>query len=47
MVHLYNGIILSHKKRNNAIYSSTDGLKETIILSEVSQAEGQMCVTSM
>ena len=39
VVHIYNGILLSHKKeRHNTIGSHMDGLK-IIILSEVSQTE--------
>ena len=39
MVHIYNVILLSHKKQqNNAICSNMDGPRD-IILSEVSQTE--------
>ena len=39
MVHIHNGILLSHKKeQNNAICSNMDE-QETLILSEVSQKE--------
>ena len=39
MVHIYNGILLSHKKeQNNAIAATVLDL-ETVILSEVSQTE--------
>ena len=33
---VYNGILLSHKKRNNTICSNIDGPR-TIVLSEISQ----------
>ena len=36
VVHIYSGILLSHKKeQNNAIYSEMD--REIVILSEISQ----------
>ena len=39
VVHIYNGILLNHKKeRNSAICSDMDGL-ESVIQSEVSQKE--------
>ena len=42
VVHLYNGILFSHKKEwNNAICSNMNDL-EVIILSEVSQRERQI-----
>ena len=42
VVHIYNGILLSHKKeQNNAICSNMDGPRDSplVILSEVSQTE--------
>ena len=38
MVHVYNGLLLSHKKKNNTICSNMGDLK-TVILSEVSQTQ--------
>ena len=38
MVHVYNGLLLSHKKKNNTICSNMGDL-ETVILSEVSQTQ--------
>ena len=39
VVHIYKGILLSHKKeQNNAIYSNINGPR-VVILSEVSQTE--------
>ena len=40
MVHIYNGMLLSHKKEwNNAICSNIGGPRDYHILSEVSQTE--------
>ena len=40
VVHIYNGILLSHKKeRNWVICRDVDGSNETVIQSEVSQKE--------
>ena len=40
VVHIYNGILLSHKKEwNNVICSNMDGPRDYHILSEVSQRE--------
>ena len=40
VVHIYNGIVLSHKKeRSNATFAATWMQLEIIILSEVSQKE--------
>ena len=43
VVHIYNGMLLSHKQeRNNAICSNTDGPRDYhtyLILCEVSQTE--------
>ena len=38
MIHVFDGILLSHKKGNNAICSNMDEL-ETVILSEVREEE--------
>ena len=38
IVYIYNGILLSHKKENNAICSNTNGPRE-IIISEVNQKD--------
>ena len=38
MIHVFDGILLSHKKGNNAICSNMDEL-ETVILSEVRKEE--------
>ena len=38
VVHVYNGLLLSHKKKNNTICSNMGDL-ETVILSEVSQTQ--------
>ena len=38
MIHVFNGILLSHKKGNNAICSNMGEL-ETVILSEVREEE--------
>ena len=43
VVHIYNGILLSHKKEwKSAIGSNMDAFND-IILSEVSQKEKDMC----
>ena len=40
VVHIYNGILLSHKKeRNWVICRDADGLIESVVQSEVSQNE--------
>ena len=40
VAHIFNGILLSHKKEwNNAICSNMDGPREIIVLSEVRQKE--------
>ena len=40
VVHIYNGILLSHKNEwNNAICSNMDGPRDYHILREVSQTE--------
>ena len=40
MAHIYNGILLSHKKkRNGGIFNEVDGVTESVIQSEVSQKE--------
>ena len=38
VIHVFDGILLSHKKGNNAICSNMDEL-ETVILSEVREEE--------
>ena len=40
LTHIYNGILLSHKKkRNGGIFNEVDGVTESVIQSEVSQKE--------
>ena len=39
VVHIYNGILLSHKKEQNNAFAATLMDLEIIILSEVSQTE--------
>ena len=39
VVHIYNGIPLSHKKKKNAICGNMDATREIIIVGEVSQKE--------
>ena len=45
MIHIYNGIVLSHKKGQNKImpFVATWVELETLILSEVGQKENDKC----
>ena len=43
VVHIYNGILLSHKKNKIMPFSATWMQLETITLSEVSQKEKDKC----
>ena len=39
VVHIYNGILLSHTKERNAIHSNMDGPRDGHTVTEVSQKE--------
>ena len=47
VIHIYNGILLSHKKEWNNVICSNMMDPEIIILSEVSQKEKDKCMKSL
>ena len=48
VVHIYNGMLFSHKKeQKNAICSNMDGPRDFVILSEVSQTQKDKYMISL